>query len=98
MRKGSRSNSIEGAADDRSAPRVSHSIYFFFTLESTARKNEWGLKDEANKYTGEKEFLVHPMACNVCCVLVFIGLAGWGVPAIAKRIKQPKPTEEEKKK
>ncbi|MCU0705381.1 MAG: zinc-ribbon domain-containing protein [Fimbriiglobus sp.] len=70
----------------------------FFTLEDQWRKNEIMLNEESNKLTGKKEFFVHPMACSVCCSLVWLGLAGWGVPVIVKRIKQPKPTEVEKKK
>lgn len=76
-------------------------VYSFFTLETQVRKDEnlkFMLKEEKNKLTDDQEFMVHPMACNVCCSLIWLGLAGWGVPVIVKRIKQPKPTEEEKKK
>ncbi len=75
--------------------------YSFFTLEGQVRSDDnlkFMLKEEENPLTKQKEFMVHPMACNVCCALVWVGMAGWGVPVIVKRIKQPKPTEEEKKK
>ena len=70
----------------------------FIALEPTFRKQEIGLKEEKNPLTDEREFIVHPAACGVCCALDWIILAAWGVPAIYKRIKQPKPTEEEKRK
>lgn len=73
-------------------------VYSFFTAERQWRENEFMLKEDTNKLTGEKEFFVHPHACNVCCAIIWLGLAGWGVPVIYKRLKQPKPTEEEKKK
>lgn len=73
-------------------------VYSFFTAEKQWRENEIMMKEDTNKLTGEKEFLVHPHACNVCCALTWLGLASWGVPVIWKRLRQPKPIEEEKKK
>lgn len=76
-------------------------VYAFATLKQTEdqwRKDKFMLKEDKNKLTGEEEFFFPPVACYVCCALVWLGLAGWGVPVIYKRIKQPKPTEEEKKK
>lgn len=73
-------------------------VVSFFTMEAEWRKQEFMMNEESNKLTGKKEFFVHPNACSVCCALVWLGLAAWGVPAIYKRLKQPKPIEEEKRK
>jgi hypothetical protein len=73
-------------------------VLSFFTMEKQWRENEWMLNEETNKLTGKKQYFVHPMACSVCFTLVWLGMASWGVPVVYKRIKQPKPTEEEKKK
>ncbi len=73
-------------------------VVSFFTMEKEWRDQDFMMKEDKNALTGEKEFFLHPMACSVCCSLVWLGLASWGVPVIVKRIKQPKPTEEEKKK
>ncbi len=76
-------------------------VYAFATLKQTEdqwRKDRFMLKEDKNKLTNEEEFFFPPVACYVCCALVWLGMAGWGVPVIYKRIKQPKPTEVEKKK
>lgn len=76
-------------------------LYNFIVLPKTEeqwRKDGILTRDEANKLTGEKEFIIPPVACNVCFLLIVIIMCMWGVPAIWKRLKQPKPIEEEKRK
>jgi hypothetical protein len=56
------------------------------------------LQEEENKLTGRKDYFIHPMACDVCCGVIILGLAAFGGPVIWRRLKSPSPPEEEKKK
>lgn len=76
-------------------------LYYFLTLKATEanwRKENFMLREDKNKMLDEKEFFVEPAMCGVCFALVVIVMGVWGVPVIYKRLRQPKPTEEEKHK
>ncbi len=76
-------------------------IYSFIVLKQTEeqwRKDDFLVKEDKNKMLDKKEFLVEPAMCSVCYALVVIVMGVWGVPVIVRRIRQPKPTEEEKHK
>lgn len=75
--------------------------FMFATLPQTEaqwRKDGVMTKEETNKLTGEKEFIIPPVACIVCFLLIVIIMSMGAVPVIYKRIRQPKPVEEEKRK
>jgi DNA-directed RNA polymerase subunit RPC12/RpoP len=76
-------------------------LYNFIVMPQTEaewRKEGILVSDKENPLTKEKDFIIPPVACNVCFLLIVIILSMWGVPAIWKRLQQPKPIEEEKRK
>jgi len=77
-------------------------IWSFVTLRETEDRliKEGGpnVSEKENPLTGKKEFVVPPAACYVCAGLIVIIMSMWGAPVIWKRLRQPKPTEEEKRK
>ncbi len=76
-------------------------IYGFVTLKNTEaqwRKDNILVDEKVNSITGEKKFLLEPVALYVCCALITIILGIGGVPTIYKRIRTPKPMEQEKRK
>jgi len=77
-------------------------IYCWIMMGTLFETTDWikdTLKsDDKNELTGKQKYIVAPECFNVCCSVIFLFLAGWGVPVIYKRIKKPKPEEVEKKK
>jgi hypothetical protein len=54
--------------------------------------------EDENKLTGQKDYFIHPMACDVCCGINLLALSAFGVPVIVRRLKSFAPPEQEKKK
>jgi hypothetical protein len=73
-------------------------VWMCFQLGTLWRENDILVSDSENPITGKKEFVVHPMACDVCCGVFILGLSAFGGPVIWRRLKNPSPPEEEKKK
>jgi hypothetical protein len=79
----------------------SNVLYYFIVLPQTEeswRKDGFLVQEKENPLTKKKEFLVEPAMCGVCFALIVIVMGVWGVPVIVRRIRQPKPTEQEKHK
>jgi ssDNA-binding Zn-finger/Zn-ribbon topoisomerase 1 len=73
-------------------------VVIILKLEGWMLENEVLVRDDVNPITGKKEFIVGPGACIVSCFVEWLALAGFGVPVIVRRLRQPLPSEIEKKK
>ena len=73
-------------------------IWMCFELGNWWRKDGIFLSETENALTGKKDFVIHPMACDVCVGVIILGLASFGGPVIWRRLMSVKPPEIEKKK